>query len=499
MSNLRTQQTSIRWVQQALNKVMGLRLTLDGIMGNATRDAVRMFQKRYGLAVDGIVGPKTQAALQAAFAAASPVPTADRHDKKVLSNFRFDNAQLKPEHRTTIEQVARQIVNSQRSAKPIRLVQIEGHTDPVGSQEYNLKLGKRRAEGVARYLRDTVERMQPGLGQRVTFRVKSWGEHVPVAGDSARSRRVEILLPQTSPQTCHIVPVSTFQRAMIRSAAPQGRKVITTPTTRPCCMLTDNFATPGKLGTHGDKSEVNALIYTCKAGFIDLGHIRDMCDMTRYIHDQLTQGLTPQQVTAEFNIKGLTIPMGEADIFQCPANNVQVARAMALDVGMGHEIVSYHQSRPGGHNSSFSPEDLCSNFLGTLLAERALAVKAPFEAAVTSELDKLVRELEGQPPRESRKAFDRISNGGGKWVDGNSLLPSYLRRRNFSQIPFKAGHPCDGATPAFITTPLPDLSRVYRYIHKEGGTDIPAARYGSEINAIKIDARRRYGPDFDKP
>ena len=37
--------------------------TVDGIYGNLTRKAVRYFQSRNGLAVDGIVGPKTAAAL----------------------------------------------------------------------------------------------------------------------------------------------------------------------------------------------------------------------------------------------------------------------------------------------------------------------------------------------------------------------------------------------------------------------------------------------------
>ena len=37
--------------------------TVDGIYGNLTRKAVRYFQSKNGLAVDGIVGPKTAAAL----------------------------------------------------------------------------------------------------------------------------------------------------------------------------------------------------------------------------------------------------------------------------------------------------------------------------------------------------------------------------------------------------------------------------------------------------
>ncbi|MDT8306117.1 MAG: peptidoglycan-binding protein, partial [Anaerolineae bacterium] len=63
----------IRWVQQGLNKVLGLRLAEDGIMGPKTRSAVRSFQQRYRLAVDGVVGPQTERALIAASAGNPPV------------------------------------------------------------------------------------------------------------------------------------------------------------------------------------------------------------------------------------------------------------------------------------------------------------------------------------------------------------------------------------------------------------------------------------------
>lgn len=68
----------LRWVQAGLNKIMGLRLAVDGISGPKTRSAIRAFQQRQGLAADGIVGPNTERALIAAGAGrpphAGPIP-----------------------------------------------------------------------------------------------------------------------------------------------------------------------------------------------------------------------------------------------------------------------------------------------------------------------------------------------------------------------------------------------------------------------------------------
>lgn len=61
-----------RWIQQSLNKILGLRLAVDGIVGTQTRSAIRSFQSQKGLTADGIVGPITEGALIRA--GASPPP-----------------------------------------------------------------------------------------------------------------------------------------------------------------------------------------------------------------------------------------------------------------------------------------------------------------------------------------------------------------------------------------------------------------------------------------
>ena len=57
----------VKWVQWHLNySDSGKKLSVDGAFGVLTKAAVLRFQKKHGLAVDGIVGPKTRAALRKA-------------------------------------------------------------------------------------------------------------------------------------------------------------------------------------------------------------------------------------------------------------------------------------------------------------------------------------------------------------------------------------------------------------------------------------------------
>jgi hypothetical protein len=53
----------VRRVQSALNRVLGLRLKVDGISGVQTRSAIRSFQKRKGLKESGVLDAGTERAL----------------------------------------------------------------------------------------------------------------------------------------------------------------------------------------------------------------------------------------------------------------------------------------------------------------------------------------------------------------------------------------------------------------------------------------------------
>jgi len=64
-------------------------------------------------------------------------------------------------------------------------VEIQGHTDNIGSEKYNLKLGYMRAEGVMRYLN-----MEQGI-PAFRMNVVSYGEYKPIADNSSKEGRAE--------------------------------------------------------------------------------------------------------------------------------------------------------------------------------------------------------------------------------------------------------------------------------------------------------------------
>ena len=96
----------------------------------------------------------------------------------------------------------------------------------------------------------------------------------------------------------------------------------------------------------------------------------------------------------------------------------------------------------GQHNSAFSPEDLCSNFVGTVVARLAIGEGGTFPRKVDAKLATVLKALLAQTPAETEKAFNKVKNKWVNFVNSDSWKKDdYLRRRNFTRRPFKVGHP----------------------------------------------------------
>ena len=104
--------------------------------------------------------------------------------------FALNSAALTPAAKTAVTTLATQI----RSSHVTGTIQINGYTDNLGSNAYDLALSKARALAVAQVL-------QTGLaGQQVTLAPQGFGQASPVAPNTtdpnrARNRRVTIVLP----------------------------------------------------------------------------------------------------------------------------------------------------------------------------------------------------------------------------------------------------------------------------------------------------------------
>jgi outer membrane protein OmpA-like peptidoglycan-associated protein len=101
--------------------------------------------------------------------------------------FDFDRAELRPQARENLRQLARNLQQYSRTD-----VLILGHTDSVGSAQYNQNLSERRAQSAASFL------MNQGIaGQRISTR--GMGQNDPVASNETAegrqlNRRVEVVI-----------------------------------------------------------------------------------------------------------------------------------------------------------------------------------------------------------------------------------------------------------------------------------------------------------------
>ncbi len=107
-------------------------------------------------------------------------------DDKSGVNFDFDSAELTDEAKKNLDAVAEVFIEF-----PDTDLMIEGYTDSVGSEEYNLKLSERRAKSVADYLENK------GVLPKRFSSIKGYGEASPrfdnaTKDGQAKNRRVEI-------------------------------------------------------------------------------------------------------------------------------------------------------------------------------------------------------------------------------------------------------------------------------------------------------------------
>ena len=105
--------------------------------------------------------------------------------------FGFDKYTLSDEAKAELDKFANKLKSDNQGV----YLEIQGHTDNIGSEKYNLKLGYQRAEQVMEYLK-----MEHGFPLH-RMNVTSYGEYKPIADNStkegrAQNRRVALVVLQ---------------------------------------------------------------------------------------------------------------------------------------------------------------------------------------------------------------------------------------------------------------------------------------------------------------
>ena len=213
-------------------------------------------------------------------------------------------------------------------------------------------------------------------------------------------------------------------------------------------MILTPFPDPDNLGEHSycrKSSEKHGVVYTSRAGHIDLGHVRKMADWTGYLSAKMLEQIEHGKTEFKFKLYepsryyvSITYPENwehySKDEKESIAREVSINLGMyfAYNAGVWHEILTWFDYKPkeifSDFESAFAWEDMYSNLLGILLAEKALHNQGnDFSSCITLYLNEAMKELGAQPRRTALSITDQVK---GKWF-GSKFFFTKVYIRNF--------------------------------------------------------------------
>ncbi|MBL7705952.1 MAG: DUF4056 domain-containing protein [Taibaiella sp.] len=200
-----------------------------------------------------------------------------------------------------------------------------------------------------------------------------------------------------------------------------------------------SISAPNLIGGHqflGNKLENNGIIYTHKGGFIDLGHLRDIADMTAYLFTLIQAnretGLKDFKIGREAGLKTLSVKVPE---HFSDTDIALLSGRIAYDLSTWHEISTWYgaSSLPfvPERYSSFSVEDAYSNLLGVHLAIQSILSDKPYETEMTLNIHRALLHLGALPTLEdTRNAMLQVKD---IWWSGQAKFPNknLLKKRQY--------------------------------------------------------------------
>jgi hypothetical protein len=226
--------------------------------------------------------------------------------------------------------------------------------------------------------------------------------------------------------------------AAIAAAFPGLDPAIAMPSPRNCCALfpggvmgffRTRYLDPGDVAGHryGESGffpdDSVGHVYTARGGFVDLGHVRDLADMARFIASRAMIGQSSgveQALSAEAGARRVRIVAAPA-LFPNVELAVLIGARAAYELAIWHEIVTWFT--PIRH-SAFSPEDNYSNLLGALVGASAAGTRGQaYDDGVDQRLTAVLRSLGARAGDVAEQAVAAVT---GLWFERDNDLTSAL-------------------------------------------------------------------------
>jgi hypothetical protein len=204
----------------------------------------------------------------------------------------------------------------------------------------------------------------------------------------------------------------------------------------------------GQLGKHGYKSgasEANGIIYTCRAGHIDIAHLRNNADWTAHLASIVYDNLRRNNTSFDFKIEGDSIYHVELEYPNnwdqySPVAKYRVMKDVSIKLGhyftyiasIWHEVLTWFGYKSHGvyseFHSAFSWEDNFSNLLGGDLGLLALLDNLhSYDEAMTILLNQAIESLEPQSQEVAKEVTQQLE---GEWISSHIVYVE-MRKRNF--------------------------------------------------------------------
>lgn len=306
-----------------------------------------------------------------------------------------------------------------------------------------------------------------------------------------------------------------------------------------------NYLDPDDLGNHcyrRCRGEKKGIVYTQKAGFVDIGHVREAADRTRYAVYTLGDQISDSK--KRFKLKIIEPSVYYISI-QYPDNweqldvdeREEIAREVSLRYGqylahqslIWHEIITWFGYASSGifseQISSFSWEDPYSDVIGTSLAVEAIRRTAgDYDNQITQLLAEKLKYLKAEPASVAKEATQKIK---GNWYTGDLYFFVEMKKRGFDvgfddgqvtpwlvpgMFPDVVPQPCPAPMPNSvseygfeITVQLDPKASEKSAIYQTVGLNRSKDRLDIDVHfpmlleAIREEARSKNGVDVDKP